>query len=652
MCLFNPQIDIYTFLKHYRESCEVLTFPLTLQLYHENGFPWMIAFKDGERIFSGGLSPYEDTFKKLMAELWPDSPNTIRLTSPNHMANYFVYSNKMNAGVVICPDDDTEFFKERTERFKEIKGISVQYESQLAEQDESKNIHFHQKTTGKLKLEYLKGKNIPIQIDSKTIQFGDYVFPIDEVGVIACFPNPNNRERYILLTMKGSKLQSDMRENFVDYLIYRDGEDGQAELLLHGFFDKSEPNWKFSNRLAFRSKSAEAFCRDGICPAPGDPVPMNGQLTGVPEELSPQSPLAPLMQITRQDNSWTFGAAGSRFPVTLVDHQNACRVAWEEKGNIYLVSLTDQGEAEIIPVESGPSDSFHPVLAMDLAKIWVFYLNDADGFYRVYGRSIQNLVPSDPILISEEQPCDAVTPAAAWDESGKITIAWSDWKANYRYPKYRTLDGRFLGDVLPIHIKRPEIEYTNAWCPSLACDRDGKVHGAWNQHYPLSLGVYAGNLISEAKGITDKEGGYPSTIVDNDNKMWVVWETSLWNLRQGQTQMIQASYYDPEREQWAIPFTVSNKEQAFFNQTPKAAVGADGKIWIAWSGRKDAASTWAVYISHWENESWSPPKMVSVKNEPARAPSISVAPDGTAWIAWHNGIGADMKIKAVRIEGK
>jgi hypothetical protein len=652
MCLFNPQIDIHTFLKHYRESFPVLTSPLTLHFYHGNGFPYMLAFKDGGQIVKSGLSPYEDNFQMITKKLWPDSPQTVRLTSPNHMANYFVYSNKINAGVVVYPDDDPEFFKERTERFKEIEGITIRYESQFTEDDAAKNIHFHQKQTGKLTLNYLTGKDIPIQVDAKTIQFGDFVFPRDEVGVVTHFPNPGNPDRYILLTLKGSKLQGEIRENFVDYLVYRDGEDGEAEVLLHGFFDKSDKNWKFSNRLSFRSKSAEAFCRDGICPAPGDPAVAGGRLTGMQEDLTEQTSDAPLIQATHQNNVWSFGGGGSRFPDVLADLQNVCWVAWEEMGNIYLSSILGAREPEIIPMEAGPSDSFHPVLAMDLDKIWVFYLNDADGFYRVYGRSIQDLVPSDPILISEEQPCDAITPAAAWDEEGKITIAWSDWKANSRYPKYRTLDDRFLGDILPIHIKIPEIDYTNAWCPSLVCDKDGKVHGTWNQHYPLSLGVYAGDLITEASEVSEKEGGYPSVAIDNDNKMWVVWETSLWNARQGQTQMIQASYYDAERGQWAIPYTVSKNDMGFFNQTPKAAVAPDGRIWVAWSGRKDTSNPWCVYVSHLENESWSDPQMVSTDKETARAPSISIAPNGGVWTAWHSGTGADMKIHVVWNDGR
>jgi hypothetical protein len=41
--------------------------------------------------------------------------------------------------------------------------------------------------------------------------------------------------------------------------------------------------------------------------------------------------------------------------------------------------------------------------------------------------------------------------------------------------------------------------------------------------------------------------------------------------------------------------------------------------------------------------------LVSDGKEAARAPSISIGPQGDAWIAWHGGTGENMKIRAMRI---
>ena len=72
-CLFNPQLDVYTFLKHYREeSVLVLTFPIKLHTYHRDGFPFLMAFQDGQQVFQGVLSPYDLVFDKLRRKFWPD----------------------------------------------------------------------------------------------------------------------------------------------------------------------------------------------------------------------------------------------------------------------------------------------------------------------------------------------------------------------------------------------------------------------------------------------------------------------------------------------------------------------------------------------------------------------------------------------------
>jgi len=70
-CLFNPQLDIYSYIKHYHdEATPALTFPPTLHLYHRNGFPFIIAFRNGKCIYSKWLSPYEETFRSLSATFW------------------------------------------------------------------------------------------------------------------------------------------------------------------------------------------------------------------------------------------------------------------------------------------------------------------------------------------------------------------------------------------------------------------------------------------------------------------------------------------------------------------------------------------------------------------------------------------------------
>jgi len=90
------------------------------------------------------------------------------------------------------------------------------------------------------------------------------------VGLAACFPNPFNRERYVVLELRGNNLKSHTFENWVDYTIYKDGTNGKPEILLHGFFDKKNNTWKFSPSLACGTATSKALCKKGVCPIPSE----------------------------------------------------------------------------------------------------------------------------------------------------------------------------------------------------------------------------------------------------------------------------------------------------------------------------------------------------------------------------------------------
>ena len=94
-CLFNPQLDIYTYTKHYRETTvPVLTFPLALHKYHRSVFPFMAAFRDGRLIYGDLLSPYEEIFQSVHLQLWPQKNISLVPTSPIRMATSFIDENR------------------------------------------------------------------------------------------------------------------------------------------------------------------------------------------------------------------------------------------------------------------------------------------------------------------------------------------------------------------------------------------------------------------------------------------------------------------------------------------------------------------------------------------------------------------------------
>ena len=94
-----------------------------------------------------------------------------------------------------------------------------------------------------------------------------------------------------------------------------------------------------------------------------------------------------------------------------------------------------------------------------------------------------------------------VSPAATSDGRGRVVVAWSEWKANQRTLAFRAIDRNVLGPPQAAAIRMPANGYQNAWWPSLTLDAEGRLWGAWNQHYPAVIGVCAGNLVDPAVSV-------------------------------------------------------------------------------------------------------------------------------------------------------
>ncbi|RJP33545.1 MAG: hypothetical protein C4547_12225 [Phycisphaerales bacterium] len=663
-CLFNPQMDVYTFLKHYRgDSVPVLTFPARLHDYHRDGFPFLIAFRDGQRIYSGVLAPYDLVFESLRQEFWPDQAFPFVLTSPSHIGTI----NCLEAATVwVVPDGDEEGYRrlaQEAERINKMPGwgpatqqtgnrIDVRHESELTDADLPKHLAF-MGVSGGFTFRALTGLALPLRVDSQSIEIGPHSFASADVGLRAWFPNPRHPAHYVSLAIRGAHVTRPYNENWADFVVYQNGADGRPpSVLLRGLFDKSDSTaWRYSDKLAHGTGRPK--CADGVCPAPIKP---SSRPAARPHRITLSAPSASPAGELR-----SLGEGAARFPRLGLGPDGVCWAAWEERGDILLCSLSgNEGKLSALVVEDGPADSFHPVVAADGSRLWVFYLSDQDGFYRLYARAWDGRQLAEPLLLSGALPCDAITPAAAGDGKGRLVVAWTDWMANLRHLHYRRIENRTLGDISTAKVVETSETggYVNAWYASLVFDGAGQVWAAWNQHYPALLGVCAGDLERGASSVTslnsaDKEerGGYPSIVVDGRGRRWVLWESFGWSVLEGRPQTIQASYYDAEKDRWTMPYTLSDKDQTMLAQTPRAAVDGAGVIWAVWSGRpnaQDLDQPWGVYVSRFVGEEWTKPTLVSPAGENARAPDVVVDQKDRIWLAWHAGVGDTMRMRILQ----
>jgi hypothetical protein len=639
VCLFSPQIDIYAYSKHYRESNTIIISPPDLHRYHRDGFPWLTAFKDGEKIFADGMSPYETTFKGVRVEFWgADVP--LRPTSCSQMASRFVWENHDSLAVVVIPDGEP-----MPERVSD-ENYTTKHESDLTADDLRKNLLIAG-PSGRLKLDFLKGAETPVEITDETFAIGDYEFPRSETGLAACFPNPRDPERYVMLKTRGAGVKAGLYQNWVDYTVYKNTPEGTPQVLMDGLFERDGGRWRYSRGKAWLSDETMSFCKGGKCPAPFEAEPAAAK--------PPYEAPAPARSASEHGELWTLGGSKCRFPHLCTDGRGGCEVVWEEDGDIVLAKLPvgagagagAASGAAVFPIEEGRWDSYNPLVAVCGEDTWVFYLNDQDGFYRLYGAYGRPGGAFNEVLLSGEGALDSFSPGVVAAGPGKLTVAWSEWKANLRYLMYRTIDGRVLGETKQAAIKSSDIDYTNAWYPSLAADGEGRVWGAWNQHYPQTLGVCAGDLVHEAASVSEEFGGYPSLAIDRSGVRWVFWESYMRNVVLGKPHRILAAYCENDGSAWSLPDDLSAAAGCEFNHTPKAVVDADGVMWVAWSGRRDLESPWGIYLLHSIGDGWSRPVMVSGAGESGRAPAICAAAGGGVWVAWHSGVGDAMRVKAL-----
>ena len=496
-----------------------------------------------------------------------------------------IYENEMLGAVYVYPKNDP-LPANTAENGKKWKAYVCKTIDQLTKEDLNKYIFL----TGKFTFDEIKnffaGSQIPFSFTNNSIEIGNYSFSFEKTGLFACFPSPFNKERYVVMLLQNENAKLLQTSNYLDYVIFTGATPENAKRLLYGKFDESsDGGWKFSEELAFSDVERKEYCKTKC------ELPRKRQLKANPERV-----VGHTFTETKRGKEWLLGNSSCRFPDIAVGKENACWAVWEEGGDIFLARMTGDGKVDTWPLENNESDSYNPRIAVSRNAVWIFYVNDQDRFYRLYGRSFDGLRFSDEVLISSKGPFDVVTPDAVSNDKGDITISWCEWKANQRYLKYRTLRSGILGDMTSMNVFPSTYtdNYTNAWYPSLRYDTEGNVWGAWNQHYPSYFGICGGKLSEAAQTITQSAekmddweiGGYPHLFIDGKNGKCVVWESNAWDTYPDKkAQKIKYSQYDPGQKRWAIGTVISLDEQTMLNQAPAGICDSKGTKIVVWSGR-------------------------------------------------------------------
>jgi len=647
MSLFNPQLDIYTFQKHFKWEGIILTSPTGLHKYHEDGFPTLLAFKNGNQLLKEFYNYAKfDTLKTL---LWDTNTHLIP-TSEKHIADAFIYENESNASVVVYPSGAP--IPDAVLKMAEKNNYSCKHADELNSSDLQKHLKFKGGFNFETLRDFFPENSIPVGFKDHRIIMGDYSYAYDSTGIYACFPSPFNKEKYIVLEQNSSNSRIFWPSNYLDYILFTGKTKETGKRLLYGHFDKeADYQWKFDDNLAYSDTEKAQHCIT-VCK-----IPQKKKLKENPVVKIPQ-----IYQNKPGRDEWIIGNENCHFPEIATDTEGTVWVAWEENGNIGLASINKGNKVATWFVENNGSDSYNPQVTISGNDPWIFYLNNQNGYYRLYARSFDGIRFSDEILISEKGPFDAVTPDVVSDNDGEITIAWSVWKANYRFLVFRQIKSGILQEIQQNHEVPPVYTkgYTNAWYPSICCNLNHEVWGAWNQHYPAIFGVCGGKLGDSAISVTQtakemndwENGGYPAIFSSKNNELFIVWESFAWDVyNDNRPQRIKISEYSKEMNKWSIGKVISMDDQTLLNQTPSGVSDKNGNKIVVWSGRlSDENRPWGLYMVTEKNGKWDRPVLLSKEHENDRHPKIIIDHNGLVWITCHTGIGSDMKVKVIRLK--
>ncbi len=657
--LFNPQLDVYAYQKYYRDTTTVLTYPLSLFEYHRDGYPALLAFRDGKQILRGFLDDYDKTFKERARAWWPESSDTgVTLASGYKMADNYMTETKHALFVWVFPQGLDSLARKFSKRFEGSKEsptrIVVKCEDQLTPDDLTRNILF-QSDGRKFKFRSLLGTETPIRFDSTGFLVGPYRFGLEGTGLQATMPNPYNRECYLSLKLTPGMRLPFQTELQSDFAVWRADSSGRPpRLLIDGRFAKDRQNiWRFTDSLSVVYANLKDYCGTGVCPIPA--------YLSRPEVHHEVSSIPASWKKGPDASRLTLGSVDCRFPSVAVSPSGEAGIAWEERGDINFVVNKEGEPAHTFRVEDGDPDAYNPRVAYDGHAFLIVYLSNLDNYYHLYGRYLDGDKLSQEFRISDAGAFDDVTPALSSNNAGKIVVAWSQWKANSRYPRYCTIDNRTVGAIADVSTvpDGADMGYVNAWGFSLAIDQQGKSYGMWNQHYPATLCVCGGALngpVSTPQKLTGNAetsecGEYPSTALDSRGRQWAAWSTFGFRAWRGAPQQVLVARFDSANGAWSTPVTISDDDSTtLLNQTPRLAIGSEGSMAVVWSGRpKSEDGNWGIYLAGFANGRWAKPVLISEQAEVARAPEIAIGTDNKLWIVWHSGVGKGMVIRATVI---
>ncbi|WP_422923565.1 hypothetical protein [Singulisphaera sp. PoT] len=299
---------------------------------------------------------------------------------------------------------------------------------------------------------------------------------------------------------------------------------------------------------------------------------------------------------------------------------------------VRLIRFKDGKADEPINVTAAGLDVWRPAVALAAdGSVVVAWSENNEGNWDLHRKRYDPAAKtwSEPKRLTSDPGADTDVVLAAGPE-GAVWAAWQAWregKARILFGPVEGLDQALAVNQIP----------GNQWSPSLAVDRQGKVHIAYDTYakgnydvllYSYDPGAKAGREIVVAG--SSRYEARPSVAVDAKGNAWVAFEerTSNWgkdaeNLLKGEGSTLYRSadvkvrrvegdrVFDAPDPVAGEPYTLRE-----MNSYPRLTVDRDGRVWLAFRHRQEAVwgnnavmvvgGVWLEYATSLAGKAWDP----------------------------------------------
>jgi len=205
--------------------------------------------------------------------------------------------------------------------------------------------------------------------------------------------------------------------------------------------------------------------------------------------------------------------------------------------------------------------------------------------------------------------------------------------------------------------------------PSLAIAPDGTPYVAWFDSSGGDWEIYlrrwngsswevVGSGSASGGGVSDNAGGSynPSLAIAPDGNVYLAWTDTTYGVGQIYVLRWNGSSWQTVGSGSASGGGISNTASGSW--VPSLAIAPDGMPWVAWEDYSSWNGIAEIYIRRWSGSSWETVGSGSasgggISNSSGESydPSLTIAPDGSAFVAWEDYNVTDKEIYVRRWNG-